>query len=824
MHNKFCARAREINSNSNFMKKTKLLSFLSFFLWIISQQILANTLCKNYSEINNLRLPNKSTFADLDSMTIVDDGLNLGITINGSGIATTYELFIDTDNNAATGFSDGGSIVGADFFIQNGSVYRYSSGWVWEWHAGNVVINDTPGVSREFLIAKSYMPLTGLGETINILFRNIDSGFAQVGDPLPNTGMNSYTTTTGANLVSIETTDDINLNVTINGSDVGSTYHLFIDTDSNSGTGYAFYSVGAEYMIENGFFYQYTGSGADWSWSFISGQHTITETAGISRTYEISRGASGLNIGASGTTISFYYNKTAAPTGNLTGSYTTSLATKTTNWTGGTSSVWDLGANWDNGIPDLASTVSIPEVATAPEIIAGTEAKAGDLTITESDGLTINSEASLIVSGTSTGNVTYKRTLLANKWYLVSSPVSGEDMIDMRANNTFATNASSEIGFAFYDNSETDAIDRWSYYNTAATVPLIDGKGYSTQLTSGDISFTGTLNTSNVSIALTQGVNNFNLLGNPSTAFINSGTFLTTNTNELVQEEIYLWNQATGSYETKISSEYFKLAPGQGFFVEANSTNNVTFTQAMQSHESSDTFLKTLKPEIKLNISDGTTTRYAKIYYNDKASKGFDNGYDGKLFGGVPQTFAIYTHLVSKSEGKDFQIQSLPNSDYENMIIPIGVNAEVGKEINITANVSNLPSGMKVYLEDRELKTFHLLIENEIGYTTTLSNNLNGIGRFYLHTSQKTLNIDENRVSSNDINSYLIDKNTLRITGLNQGQSKIKIFNVLGKQTLNYSFNSDGIQDISLHKLASGVYIVVIETENRKLNRKIVLE
>lgn len=65
---------------------------------------------------------------------------------------------------------------------------------------------------------------------------------------------------------------------------------------------------------------------------------------------------------------------------------------------------------------------------------------------------------------------------------------------------------------------------------------------------------------------------------------------------------------------------------------------------------------------------------------------------------------------------------------------------------------------------------------------------------------------------------------TLRIVGLQQGNINIKLYNILGKQLLNASFESNGIKDISLPKLTAGVYIVQLETEAGKLNKKIILE
>ncbi|KOY50930.1 T9SS type A sorting domain-containing protein [Polaribacter dokdonensis] len=508
-----------------------------------------------------------------------------------------------------------------------------------------------------------------------------------------------------------------------------------------------------------------------------------------------------------------------------------SFALNTTTWTGGTSSDWTNTDNWNNGIPTIGYNVTIPDVATAPIIGTTAQAYANDLTIIEPDGIVISSGGSLIVAGTSSGNLTYNRTItidpdVTKSWHLVSSPFNGEDMTGMIANNAFLTNGSSEVSFAPYDNSQAVSDDRWAYFGNTASDNLVNGKGYSTKVSSGDVSFTGTINTSNVNITLTQGGvsgNNFNLLGNPFSSTISSSAFISRNSNELVQNEIYVWNESTEQYLTKLSSANFKVSPGQGFFVEANSTNSVVFSKGLQSHETDD-FQKTLntRTEVKLNITDGSLTRFADIYYLESATTGFDNGYDGKLFGGVSHSLAIFSNLVDNSNTEKYQIQSLPNSDYENIVIPIGVISEANKEIAFSTEASNLPSGINVYLEDRIENTFTQLNEANSEYKITPTEKLNGIGRFYLHTKSSSLSTD--RVDLNSIRIYKTNATSLRIAGLAQGNSTFKLFNLLGKEVLSTSFSTNGNKDITLPNLASGIYIVQLETESGKLNKKITLE
>ena len=492
-------------------------------------------------------------------------------------------------------------------------------------------------------------------------------------------------------------------------------------------------------------------------------------------------------------------------------------------WTGATNNSWATTSNWSLGIiPGAGDDIQILKVTKQPTASSG-------VTV---NSVIINSGASLIAESTFLGTATYKRNLpTENSWYLISSPVDGETIQNLISNHTFlaSTSVPGRIGIAPYDNTQEISTKRWAYQTTSSTGDFEDAKGYSVQLNEvGNISFSGTIRTddSNAGIPLILGGvngNNFNLVGNPYTSYINSTTFLTTQSNDL-EPDFYMWNGS--SFDTRSTGSHadFMIAPGQGFFVEAKTANTVTFVKSNQNHNATNTFQKSnSRPEIKLLITDNVSSRYADIYYINGTTTGFDNGYDGKLFSGVPQPFAIYTHLVSDSEGENFQIQSLPNSNYENMIIPIGINSASDKELTFSAQTLNLPTELNVFLEDRVLHTFTRLDEANSAYKITLSQALNGIGRFYLRTSTKST-LNTNSIALKNVSIYKTNNHNLRIVGLSTGKTKLKLFNILGKQVLISSFTLKGVIDISLPKVAAGIYIIQIETETGKLIKKITLE
>jgi hypothetical protein len=458
--------------------------------------------------------------------------------------------------------------------------------------------------------------------------------------------------------------------------------------------------------------------------------------------------------------------------------------------------------------------------------------------------------SSLIVKGTSTGNVTYLRYLTTN-WHLVAAPINGQSINSL--SSEISTN-NENYAIAPYQNNVV-SLERWNYFTTAAGTNNIanagnfeKAKGYSIQkkTVAGTIAFSGTLNTNDIgeSIAITDGGDNpsgnrWNLVGNPYTAAISAtnaadvtNNFLKVNIDagnlDTSQAGLYLWTGAT-PYEVKsIDDAAFYIAPGQAFFVHApdNGGTSVSFTEAMQTHQTGNIFSKSTNnyPEIILQLSSESNKSLTKIRYIENKTTGLDIGSDVGTFTGFSSNFEVYTQLINNNKGVNFAIQALPNSNYENMVIPIGITSDAGKEIEFSLSTSNFDADINLFLEDRFTNTFTKLDEANSNYKITLSEKTNGIGRFYLHTTNKNvLNIDENLALEN-ISMYKANNSTLKVVGLQSNNAKINLVTILGKQVFTTSFKSNGTADISIPKLAKGVYLVQLKTAKGNLNKKIILE
>ncbi|WP_439131923.1 T9SS type A sorting domain-containing protein [Polaribacter sp.] len=503
---------------------------------------------------------------------------------------------------------------------------------------------------------------------------------------------------------------------------------------------------------------------------------------------------------------------------------------------GTTSILWSEDSNWSSGTAPVGDgTENIAIIGSICNMFS-TGIAVNDIKVTTE--LRIQNQNVFIVNGESdiTGTVRYFANLQndadnTKAWYLVASPLSGEVFDTAFADkNDLASGTGSNRGLATYNPSNSD----WSYF-TGTNIPANSGKGFSMKITpdnitfeasggeyaNNEVGFEGDFNTEDVTI--TTNTTGFNLLGNPYVAHINTATFLG-DASGIDKSQIWVWNQTlnggAGQYEAQVSGDNFMLAPAQGFFVKVTTPGNLNFAESNQA-TTGGTFQKTARTELKLLVSDGKNSRFTKIYFLDNATKGYDFGWEGEVFDGVKNDFELFTHLVKDNQGKNYQIQSLPKSELESLTIPLGIIAEAEKELTFSLKSFNFPLGVKVYLEDRSNNTFNEISKTE-NFKISLLEATNDVGRFYLHTSSSALSTES--VNLNSISIYSTNNSTLRIVGLSQGKSNVKMFNVLGKQVLNTAFTSNGVYDLNLPKLATGIYIVQLENNNGTLNKKIVLE
>ncbi|MCH1485212.1 MAG: T9SS type A sorting domain-containing protein, partial [Flavobacteriaceae bacterium] len=459
-----------------------------------------------------------------------------------------------------------------------------------------------------------------------------------------------------------------------------------------------------------------------------------------------------------------------------------------------------------------------------------------------------NEFASLIVSGTVTGEITYSRYVNiegSGEWDLIGPPVDGLDMTTfINDNSSLATNPTNADLYAIgsYDNST----DEWTNYTLATAngnnVEL--GVGYQMATDSGTtLDFTGDVAITDQTTSIINNDGNgsgrrWNLVANPYPSYLNinsaahaTDNFLTINLangNVNIDAEfsaVYGWNaDGTGysSYDNNDTAKY--MAPGQGFFVAASGSVDLDFTTAMRTVSGGDDFIvgdAVEFPEVYLNLYNGDMVMgQTHVRFRDNMTLGLNPSYD---VGSYNQNAAITTRLVEEDQGTNFEHQNLPINAIQNVTIPLVINQAAGQEFKVNLHTSTIYDS-NVYLEDTEEGTFTNL--NEVDFSLTPTSDLSGAGRFFIHITADTMSNED--VSTSMLNAYKeANNNYITIEGLATQSNNINVslYNILGRKVLDTSLsNNMNTQTISTLGMASGIYVIELESGNDRLTKKLIIQ
>ncbi len=540
--------------------------------------------------------------------------------------------------------------------------------------------------------------------------------------------------------------------------------------------------------------------------------------------------------------------------------------TEFTVWSGANGSDWTDTGNWNENLIALTSqNAVIPNVANFPVISSGLTAEMNDLSIEEfssfsiedngaaivngdlnsAETITINSSATtsgtFIVKGTVNGTVSFEKSgLLANEWSLITAPVSGQSIKDfventaneIRVNTTVTPN---RYAVAYYDDSKAEG-SKWVYYTTddlaSNTISFEKGKSYIvSRATNGSILFTGNMETTDVDVNVN--ANQWNTIGSPYTAYLpinanSDNNFIKENLSKLdpLYQSVYIWDASQNKYIAKtLLDTDTSLNAGQGFLIKTNTgVSSITFKESHRLPNATTTTLSRSRnrSSIRLIANQNDVQVTTKINYINNTTKGLDPGYDIGNFKGT--SFDVFTHLVEGNENTDFTVQSLPDSDYETTVIPVGLQSDAGKEISLTIDTDNIPANLNVYLEDTATGKF-INLTKEKPYTFKTTSKLEGIGRFYLHTSSKILNTEDEIELTQNLEIVKSGKQEITIQGLvNNKQVTVSLYSVLGNEVYKQVAIPQGMLTIQPNRLDTGVYIVKVESLQGTITKKVIFK
>ena len=500
-------------------------------------------------------------------------------------------------------------------------------------------------------------------------------------------------------------------------------------------------------------------------------------------------------------------------------------------WTGATSSDWNTAANWNpNAVPVALANVIIPgtgsgltnwpvvyEEPLTPAVCNGLTINAGGLlTIASGKALTVNGTLTnnagnsglLIESGaslieTTTGiAATVKRAIPANKWHLISSPVTDATSLLFKdyylQNHTESTNAYTDI---LLTNIPLNVMQGYALYGNTSFPTAV----YAGLLNAGHEYFSTTAST------YSSPNGGWNLVGNPYPSSIDWNAAGWTKNNVNATTYCHITGASSDSWATFVAgtpgvgvnggTQY--IASGQGFFVQATAAGTLAMTDAVRVHNAG-TFFKNSEEVVpnlvRLEVSGNSYKDEAVVRFMQEATAEFDGQYDAhKFYGDAAEAAQIYT-----TGSIPLSINSLP----ETSMVPVGVKAGVSGSYSLAATEIN--DLQIVMLEDTKTGIFTELAKN--AYTFNFDTSENEL-RFKLHFS--TLGIADNEAEAAKIYSY---RKTVFVSLKAQVKGDIFIYNISG-QVVDYRESVTGLVSISLD--ATGVYIVKVVTERGNIITKV---
>jgi hypothetical protein len=344
----------------------------------------------------------------------------------------------------------------------------------------------------------------------------------------------------------------------------------------------------------------------------------------------------------------------------------------------------------------------------------------GGVTLLTNNDLILESGAILLHGGGTpngggkvTGEVTARRNGNAgnayNGW---SSPVSEVD--------------AALLGGRVYRYDETKPYENFArWISFGGTMQA--GTGYFAN-GAGSPAFIGAPNDGTISVSLQHSVahpagqRGFNLVGNPYPGPLDYQAFIAA--NPTINGALYFWDDDHSGGSGYDNADYAvrtaaglvagpnsRLVAGnaisshQGFFVEANASGRVTFTNAMRSGAQNASFFRTKADEIgrlKLSLTGAGKYNETLIAFAGDATEGADRLYDARKM----QSNADLS-FFSTMQDEDYAIQALPLLSGPRAV-PLGsVAAAAGSYTVAVAALENLPADVTIRLEDKQTGHFH---------------------------------------------------------------------------------------------------------------------
>jgi len=448
---------------------------------------------------------------------------------------------------------------------------------------------------------------------------------------------------------------------------------------------------------------------------------------------------------------------------------------------------------------------------------------------------------------TITGNVTVRRFLPSgpSDERTISSPVIGANLSEWDA-NIYISGIGFPDGCAWSDSGcyyscrtyvggdfASDYIDV-----TNPNEPLVNGRGYELFIGTDLNNFNGATITSTGQIrdyqdykiqypTVKQG---WNIVGNPyASPILFSKTVASHIGNYFyvydATSESYQWYD--GASNTSSTSELANglLAIGQGFWVYAGGTPDMTFTQDMKAVTGSATFIRKQEIDESLYLTltkeNSTQKNVVSIGFDEELTDGYDNLRDVLTF--IPEnqkSSLLYIEADNNKLAKNYL-----KDDQRNKIVNLNINVKnegyfsveasnidnntlyeyitlIDKETNQTIDLRKYPH-YSFYTEEGEFERFTVILSNE----KIVGDDVSPLS-----------NVTDDEITISQIgNAVNVQSNEVV-----EGNSDLTIYNLLGQELIFSTIFEiqKGSNLVVVPEELSGIYIVVVKSANGMTTKK----
>lgn len=437
----------------------------------------------------------------------------------------------------------------------------------------------------------------------------------------------------------------------------------------------------------------------------------------------------------------------------------------------------------------------------------------GTLTLEATDEDTY---AQLITNGTATGNVTVQRAITGSTagWRFISPAVGGTlanlgNSVQLTGSaNVIRLNTSNPNAWVAQGGASSAAFEAGKSYVAYFGNAGVNGSNVATTL-----SFTGTLNNSNVTVpGLSDGdassVYGWSLAGNPFAAGIDFS-----NTTEVALTNIdpvyYIWRPEAGNYATWHRSSGSTpngvlngiIAPMQGFLVKTNNTSPVlTINRAARTTASNGVQFRTASITDRLYI----TVRHTGDNRSDEAllaaaptaTQNFESDFDALKAGSMSAN--AYSISTRSADGKFLAINAIPAFDATTSV-PVRISGNQPGAMVLEVNLNEVSSTAPIILEDLYLNRTHDLRSGAYSYAHIPAQ----ADRFVIHFTPLATSVAATSLDQVQVYTF---NGQLFIRGLEQAD-QLRITDMTGRVVYSSSAVQLSGEGMSL-SLATGNYLV----------------